>query len=120
MAKPSVTHLPPHSTDVSLAPGQSFHGYVSQGTVLHVEQGRVVLTPASRWLADSVWRTDVSLTAGHVFVTETGGWITLASDAGARVACREYAAATPSGVAPGRQWAGRLERLFWRFGLHFR
>lgn len=120
MAKPSSTSQPPLPIDVTLAPGQSFHGYVSQGTVLHVGQGRVVLTSASRWLANSVWRTDVSLAAGHVFVTETGGWITLASDVGARVACREEVAASPSGVAPGRQLAGRLERLFWRFGLHFR
>ncbi|VVE10344.1 hypothetical protein PAQ31011_02617 [Pandoraea aquatica] len=120
MAKPAVTHQPTLLTDVSLAPGQSFHGYVSQGTVLHVGQGRVVLTPASRWLAASAWRTDIALTAGHVYVTETGGWITLASDAGARIACREEVAASPSGVVPGRQSPGRLERLFWRFGLHFR
>ncbi|AKC71942.1 hypothetical protein [Pandoraea oxalativorans] len=120
MAKPSVTHQPTRPADVSLAPGQSFHGYVSQGTVLHVGQGRVVLTPATRWLADSAWHTDVALTAGHVYVTETGGWITLASDVGARIACREEVAASPSGVAPQRPVAGRLERLFWRFGLRFR
>ena len=96
-----------------LTRGQSFHGYLRRGTVLHVRQGTATLTPAARWLAASVWRTAVSLTAGQVHVLETSGWITLTSDAGARIGYRDDSAdARPH---PARRTVGQALRA--RFGF---
>ncbi|WP_353192226.1 hypothetical protein [Pandoraea pnomenusa] len=89
---------------VILAPGQSFHGYVCRGTVLHVQQGHVVLNAAPRRLAAHVWRTTASLQAGEVYVIDCAGWLTLGSDAGARVILRDNT--VPSGF-----WQRLMERL---------
>ncbi|VVE66470.1 hypothetical protein PCA31118_02229 [Pandoraea captiosa] len=95
MAKPLAPVFPTQSTDLTLMRGQSFHGYVSRGTVLHVGTGRAVLTPASHWLSESIWRTTVPLTAGQVHVVQTSGWMTLTSETGARIVWRDNSG-TPS------------------------
>lgn len=103
--------LAAEAAPLTLARGQAFHGYVSRGTVLHVREGIVLLTPAPRWLAGSVSRTDVSLAAGQVHVVQTSGWITLASGTGARILCRDDDSAPPRS-----QLARRLRHLIQRFG----
>ena len=104
-------------SSVTLTRGQSFHTYASRGTVFHVQQGHAVLGLAPRWLSASVWRDVVSLTAGQVHVVETPGWMTLTSDAGARIALR-------AGTGDARHRAGWCahatgcwQRICERFGF---
>ncbi|VVE88601.1 hypothetical protein [Pandoraea bronchicola] len=96
---------------LTLAHGQSFHAYVSRGTVLHIERGDVVLCAAPRWLAASFWRNTVSLTAGQTHVAETSGWMTLSAGTGARIVLREDAGDTRGPAGPRSRAVRRAARL---------
>ncbi|MFJ2993191.1 hypothetical protein [Pandoraea sp. NPDC087047] len=111
VVEPRTAARAAEATPLTLARGQSFHGYVGRGTVFHVREGVVLLTLAPRWLAASLSRTTVSLAAGQVYVVQTPGWITLASGAGAHIVCRDDDRAQPSS-----RLARRLRRLVQRFG----
>ncbi|AHB78395.1 MULTISPECIES: hypothetical protein [Pandoraea] len=105
-AAPGRPHDAPgtRASVIVLAGGQSFHGYLARGTVLHVQRGRVTLTLAPRWMAASVWQTTVSLAAGEVCVIPTTGWQALTSDTGAELAVRD-------GTARASLWQRLRARL---------
>ncbi|WP_374622976.1 hypothetical protein [Pandoraea sp.] len=107
----------PSPSSITLTRGQSFHAYVSRGTVFHVQQGCAVLGLAPRWLSASVWRDVVSLAAGQVRVVETPGWMTLTSDAGARIALRESTGDARHRAGWRAHATGRWQRIRERFGF---
>jgi hypothetical protein len=86
--------LPPH---ITLTRGRAFHVYAREGAILHVRRGNVQLTPAPRWIAATMWASPLHMPTGEAYVVETTGWLLIASDEGAEVACHDVEAeeATP-------------------------
>jgi len=105
-AKDDLAALPEQLT---LAKAQAFHAYVRRGTVFHVKQGSVWLTPAARWLAATVWAAPVHLPAGHAYVAEDTGWLVLSTDGGAELFC--HAVEAPPARWYALAWRALRERL---------
>lgn len=103
---PDLAALPEQLT---LAKAQAFHAYVHRGTVFHVRQGNVWLTPTARWLAATVWAAPVHLPAGHAYVAEDTGWLVLSTDGGAELFC--HAVEAPPARWYALAWQALRERL---------
>ncbi|MBV8658545.1 MAG: hypothetical protein JO142_12035 [Burkholderiales bacterium] len=96
---------------------QQFHACL--GDVVVVEAGRVVLEEAPSWLADTVYRTPITLAEGEAHQIARTGWVTLYAHAAARL--QRY----PAAGKPAREttflstWRHRVARLmFSSFQLH--
>ncbi|QET00996.1 MULTISPECIES: hypothetical protein [Cupriavidus] len=72
---------PPRLTTqhIDLAPGQVLRTHLPRGAVLHVALGRVTLTGAPEWLAETVVRPFMTLGGGATEVAGHGGWVTIAA-----------------------------------------
>lgn len=101
---------------LTLPAGQAHLLQVAAGTRLHLQRGRLVLTAASGWLADTGVQIAWPLRQGEVHQVEQSGWLRL--QAGAELAelrCHA-AAALPArerwreALAVARHWARRLAR----------
>lgn len=71
--------------DVRLSSGQCLTVHLVAGAVVHVEQGRIALTAAPRWLAEQVSQAGCDLRAGGVWVVDASGWHSLAAHAPAQL-----------------------------------
>lgn len=59
---------------IVLAAGQCLSLHLKAGAVVHVQQGRVAMAGAPRWLAEQMYRAPQGLCAGGVRVIDTAGW----------------------------------------------
>ncbi|PLP98716.1 hypothetical protein [Cupriavidus pauculus] len=59
---------------IVLASGQCLTLHLKAGAVVHVQQGRVVVAGAPRWLAEQMCQVPRNMCAGGVRVMDTAGW----------------------------------------------
>jgi hypothetical protein len=76
--------LPPRTTSVRLAAGQSLRLRMAAGTVMHASAGALELAGPPQWLADTCHVPQRRLLAGDTWIAPESGWLTVtASHAGA-------------------------------------
>ncbi|WP_374349954.1 hypothetical protein [Chitinimonas sp.] len=93
----------------SLSSGQTRQFQVRCGDLLLVQQGRLQLSEAPSWLADTVFQPPQRLLAGTTHVLVASGWITICADSDVQL--RLIRQPAPNDTPGGKRLLALKQRL---------
>lgn len=94
-----------------LKAGQSLQERLTPGTVLHVVEGKIDVTPPPQWLAESMFSVTRRLNSGSTYVVSARGWTTFTASADTILQVRRTSSSRVDLIAGIRNTLRRLTSL---------